>query len=179
VTATNAAAHVGVASDLIRADLSFHTVVGNTSDGQRIRIFRLPFDIGAGGSVVVSAYVAGPVFVVVTPLRITSDDPAKRVELIDFVSSRLLLGRIVPDTPTHADADRIVWLEAACPVPVDGEPLAAGVAREMIGAIANGVDVILSKCSYVEAAQIERLRIPTVEHVPSGSMRAAERTSSG
>lgn len=117
---TNDVLHASIAAALVQANLQFTTAIGTVAEEPDaaqtapVRTFTLEFDFqGAGGKCQVTGYVAGPVLVVLSPVKIP--DASRRQEIADAIVYRMPLVRVLPAPPNHPNQD-IAWVEASVPI---------------------------------------------------------------
>ena len=109
----NDAVNVGIAAALVRAGLTFTTVVGKTAHETVTRVFQIPFELTSSTPFTVHGYAGGPLVIAISPLRLEKDDPSRRLAIHEALSTRMAFVRAVPGRGTNA---HLIWIEASTPI---------------------------------------------------------------
>jgi hypothetical protein len=137
---TSDALHEAIAAALVQANLSFVTDVGK-SGSESVRLYKLLFG-ASPRQFTVTGYHAGSVLLALTPIRLS--DPAKRLQMGDFLSLLMPMARVLPNPPEHPAGDNLAWVEASVPA-ISGVALPSWVAVSPFMMVSYAMERLLAR----------------------------------
>lgn len=164
--------HAAVAAALVRAGYGFGSFVTQTSAGDLVRHFTVPFVLGEKQRYDIYGYVGGAALVALSPLRVLRGGRERMLTALEYLTSTMAFTRMFVDHGSNQALGLVVWVSAEAPLPREEEAdtLPIDVAVAPFNAVSTGVQQLLKqfpgdfeiieKPVSVPAPSIERVEPP-------------------